>query len=211
MVGAAVISAAAMFSTQSAIAGGDIIEAPVSHPTIWKGFYFGGHIGLAESESELDIAAVGIADLDDTGFAGGIHLGYNWQRGKIVYGIEVDYTFTDLEYSVAGQDLADIDGVGSVRARLGYSIDSLLLFATAGFAWHNADVNDIVSDFVDLDNNGYVLGAGAEYKFGNKYSFKLEALHYSFDEDEIVNTGLRVSTDIDSEITVVRTGLSMHF
>ncbi|MGH1352751.1 MAG: outer membrane protein [Methyloligellaceae bacterium] len=202
---AAALSAVSIFSVQTASAGGSI-NVPVSHPTIWSGFYVGGTIGLASAESEASLFGLNLVSVDDDAFAGGVHVGYNWQRGSIVYGVEADYSFTGIEYNVFNTEIATIDGLGSVRARLGYAVNDLLLFATAGFAWKDSDT--IGGGFVDLDDSGYVLGAGAEIKFGQKYSFRGEVLHYSFENESIFNFN---AVDVDTDITVVRTGLSVHF
>lgn len=202
---ATAITAVSLFAASTAQAGGDVYKA--ERPAIWKGFYFGGHIGLAKAESELEFLGVDVVEMDDEGFAGGVHIGYNWQRGDVVYGIEADYTFTGIDYDLTfpggSIELASIDGLGSVRGRVGYAINNLLLFATAGVAWKNTDT--IVP--VDLDDTGYVLGAGAELKVGQKYSIKAEALHYSFDNESIFGAGV---VDVDTDVTVVRTGLTFH-
>ncbi len=161
---------------------------------------------MASAESEASLFGLNLVSVDDDAFAGGVHVGYNWQRGAIVYGIEADYSFTGIEYNVFNTEIASIDGLGSVRARLGYAVNDLLLFATAGFAWKDSDT--IGGNFVNLDDSGYVLGAGAEIKFGQKYSFRGEVLHYSFENESIFNLG---AVDVDTDITVVRTGLSVHF
>ncbi len=198
---ATAITAVSLFAASAASAGGDVYQA--ERPAIWKGFYFGGHLGLAKAESELEFLGVDVLEIDEDGFSGGIHIGYNWQRGDVVYGIEADYTFTGVDYEIAGFELASIDGLASVRGRLGYSVKNLLLFATAGVAWKNTDT--IIP--VDLDDTGYVVGAGAELKVGQKYSLKAEALHYSFDNESIFGAGV---VDVDTDVTVVRTGLSFH-
>ncbi len=161
---------------------------------------------MASAESEASLFGLNLVSVDDDAFAGGVHVGYNWQRGSIVYGVEADYSFTGIEYNVFNTEIATIDGLGSVRARLGYAVNDLLLFATAGFAWKDSDT--IGGGFVDLDDSGYVLGAGAEIKFGQKYSFRGEVLHYSFENESIFNFN---AVDVDTDITVVRTGLSVHF
>ena len=202
-IAAVALSAVAFFSVNSAQAGGSLTEP--YKPQIWKGFYFGGHLGLAMAEADVSLAGIDIIGFDDDAFAGGIHVGYNWQRGNIVYGVEVDYTWTGADAEVLDYEIASLDGLGSVRGRLGYAINDLLLYTTAGFAWKDVDV---VGDVIDLDETGYVIGAGAEWKFGHKYSLKAEALHYRFEDDV---DGTRGLVEIDTDVTVVRTGLSIHF
>jgi len=62
----------------------------------WKGFYVGGHTGYAWSEL-IYTEGPGMFGGPDAipfgleGAIGGVHLGYNWQTGNIVYGLEADW------------------------------------------------------------------------------------------------------------------------
>jgi opacity protein-like surface antigen len=127
-------------------------------------------------------------DENDTDFAGGIHLGYNWQRpgSTVVWGIEGDLSFSD-----------NVDYLASIRARLGVASDNALLYLTAGVAFIEFD-NDfrldwdksIYKDYVFAkkkngsdSETGWVIGGGAEFKLTQKVSFGVEGLYYSFDAD----------------------------
>src|SRR5215468_8079743 len=67
-------------------------KAPIAAPFSWTGFYLGGHVGGAWTHD-------GITDRDEipgttysnnaSGFLGGAQVGYNWQTGPMVFGIEV--------------------------------------------------------------------------------------------------------------------------
>ncbi len=199
-----VLSSTLIFSSLSANAGGSFEEA--YKPKIWQGFYVGGHFGLSIAESEVSLVGIDLVSLDDDSFAAGIHVGYNWQRNNIVYGIEGDFTWIGTDYDVLNVEVASIDSLGSVRGRLGYAINDLLLFATAGVAWKDTDT--IIN--LDLDDTGYVIGAGAELKFGARYSLKGELLHYRFENEDVLGTA-PFNVDIDTDITTIRTGFSVHF
>src|SRR5262249_45376397 len=88
------------------------------------------------------------------GWVLGGHAGYNWQRGQIVAGLEIDYSGADMNESqstvgtvnpfqgfAADADLrraftAKVDALASARARLGILvIPEFLLYGTGGFAW----------------------------------------------------------------------------
>jgi hypothetical protein len=69
--------------------------------------------------------AAGIAFLDNDAFGmGGIHVGFNAQRDIWVYGLEGDIDAVENVY----------DYVASVRGRVGYATDTVLLYGTAGLA-----------------------------------------------------------------------------
>jgi outer membrane immunogenic protein len=176
--------------------------AQSSSPSIWNGIYVGGTAGYGEAEEEP------LAPFDVTGGVFGIYGGYNFSFGQVVAGIEVDYTWSDLEDTIrVAPDSATIgfDNLGSVRARLGYAFDQALVYATAGYAW--ADFTGSVtlggvttSETADLD--GFVLGGGFEYKFTSNISGRVEGLHYWLEPD---------GADEDIGFGVVRAGLAVHF
>lgn len=61
----------------------------------WTGFYAGAHLGgtwgTTEAFDNLGYNAVGDSwDADTSGFVAGVQLGYNWQAGPILFGIEGD-------------------------------------------------------------------------------------------------------------------------
>src|SRR5262245_26710924 len=52
-------------------------------PSIWQGLYFGGHAGLGTSG-------------DISGAIGGFQVGYNWQVHRFVYGLEADFSLSNI-------------------------------------------------------------------------------------------------------------------
>ncbi|MBX2806525.1 MAG: hypothetical protein KTR19_11180 [Hyphomicrobiales bacterium] len=63
---------------------------------------------------------------NDSGFLGGVHVGYNWQDESLVYGLEGDASWGDRSFR---------DYLASVRVRVGHSFDQVLLYGTAGVAF----------------------------------------------------------------------------
>ncbi|MGE0611744.1 MAG: outer membrane protein [Hyphomicrobiales bacterium] len=162
--------------------------APVSKPApSWAGWYLGGHLG-------------GVVDGDDD-FIGGAHLGYNWQPGNVVYGIEGDISFADR-----------IDYLASIRGRLGLALGPrALLYGTAGVAFIDADqtfVTPAGAVFTDSQSEvGFAGGGGLEFKLADNISAGVEALYYAFDDDNQVNA----FAQDDLDFTVVRARLTYHF
>jgi len=71
-------------------------------------------------------AAALVSLTDDSGALGGIHAGYNWQRGATVFGIEGDANLADENFR---------EYLASVRVRVGRTIDQVLVYGTAGVAF----------------------------------------------------------------------------
>src|SRR4051812_33650172 len=63
----------------------------------WAGAYFGANIGYQFGSVHNS------GGVDPSGFMGGLQVGYNWQTGQFVYGIEGDIQFSGSEDSVGGR------------------------------------------------------------------------------------------------------------
>ncbi len=167
--------------TSSAIAGGELHK-----PKIWGGFYAGGHLGYAfvdhdaDFGDDFDTGPIGIpfsfntiqfaydADNNADGPMGGVHIGYNVQRNKLVFGIEGDFSKTtsdvgaELKATYVDNDIVslrpfaigeagrsegaaklnvEMDYLASLRGRIGYASDNYLLYLTGGIAWTQLDAN----------------------------------------------------------------------
>jgi outer membrane immunogenic protein len=129
------------------------------------------------------------------GFGGG-QLGYNFQSGGFVYGIETDIQGSGIRGHAgafqlvatpalvgrSGTAKADIDFFGTVRGRIGYALGGTLLYATGGFAYGGVDSSfafeDTVGNSGRISRNttatGWTAGAGVEYKIAPNWSLKGE-------------------------------------
>jgi outer membrane immunogenic protein len=116
-------------------------------PWNWAGLYLGGHLGAGWGTKEqtivFDVAHAGAADSSHTvnGFLGGVQAGYNWQHGRLVLGLEAEFSATDLK----GQGLCNVFGfdncttrvgwISTVTGRVGWTIDRALVYAKGGVAF----------------------------------------------------------------------------
>jgi outer membrane immunogenic protein len=90
----------------------------------WSGFYLGAQGGYSRNKATY----LGLDQNLNSGSAG-VHAGYNFQHGNIVYGIE-----NDFNYNFEKGNEANLEWDASGRARVGYALDRNLIFATAGLA-----------------------------------------------------------------------------
>ena len=155
---------------------------------------------------------------------GGIQIGYNWQAvgSPWVFGIEADASFGRLRAEdakpfaiVAGFSEGDasytgvarlrqtIDAFGTVRGRIGHAADTLLVYATGGFAWASVETRFGVDSvafgpFASFSPDeraaltsggnastkdvhyGYAVGGGAEWAFARNWSIKAEYVYLGF-------------------------------
>jgi outer membrane immunogenic protein len=123
------------------------VRAPAYVPAwSWAGFYIGvnGGGGIALGSIEDKDCWFCASDSFHKGFGEiGGQIGYNWQFGSAVLGVEADWNWNSLDYSgfiglddtIAGRTALKLNQFGSVRARAGLAYDRTLLYVTAGPAW----------------------------------------------------------------------------
>jgi outer membrane immunogenic protein len=137
---------------------------PPSSGFNWTGFYVGLNIGHGAndtkgSENPLPTAAIFVNllpqtfSLDPSGAVGGAQVGYNWQRGHFVFGVEGDIDAAGIDgiavqspiiqnnntpFPGAGNNIRlhyRTDAVSTVRPRLGFVLGSrFLIYGTGGLA-----------------------------------------------------------------------------
>src|SRR3974390_286467 len=142
-----------------------IFNYPHSPLWTWAGFYVGGNFGYGTSRFNTDLlygdgfgnalAATGFS-VKHVGAMGGGQVGYNWQYGIWLAGLEADMTFEHYRTAtvsqcpgavcnptVAGIDAPvsvmqqhNLDWFGTLRGRLGVAITpDLLAYGTGGLAY----------------------------------------------------------------------------
>ena len=161
--------------------------AMVSPLINWSGFYIGAMGGYASQNTSDPIKIKG-------GFGGGT-VGYNWQFGSFVAGIEADGAFGSISASatetvvingvpVTASATDKVDALATVRGRVGVAFDQVLLFGTGGFALANEKASATAFGVTISDSKtqtGWTAGAGVEWMFIPHWSLKAEYLYRRFD------------------------------
>ncbi len=111
--------------------------------------------GCPAFEAAVVAAAPGHFNTNASGFIGGGEIGYNWQMGRWVWGVEADFSAAGISGSAAQINTAAAPGIvpansaiiaasasekldflGTVRGRIGFTLtDPLLVYATGGLAY----------------------------------------------------------------------------
>ncbi|HLK81530.1 MAG TPA: outer membrane protein [Xanthobacteraceae bacterium] len=182
--------------------------APVmpAYVSDWAGFYIGINGGGGWGHTTFDFTPA----LNTTASGGviGGHAGYNWQYGSVVAGLEADFDGADINKTILGVE-QKTDELASARARLGYLfVPNLLAYGTAGAGWGHTEISTpgFLSD--EVNQFGWVAGAGLEYKLVDHVLLRAEYLHYGFAKTEAPNV---VGDNFKENIDVVRGGLSWKF
>ncbi|WP_377839690.1 outer membrane protein [Bosea sp. UC22_33] len=185
------------------------VAAPVYMPPAfsWTGFYVGGNAGYGWG----NVNANGFANVGDLdGFVGGGQIGYNYQMGQFVLGLEADLQFADLS---SGNNLGLLnvktDYFGTVRARAGVAFDRFMPYITGGWAYGNVKSSIPAIGFSSdrSHTGGFAVGAGLEYAVTNNIIAGVEYLYVDLGEKNIAGAGTKVGTDF----SVVRARLSYKF
>ncbi len=179
-------------------------SVPMEEPPLntWSGPYAGVTVGYGfAGESHID----GIDNSIDTdGFQAGGFVGYNYQAGNIVAGVEADIGYSWEDGSNAGYT-SDSGLEGSLRARLGYVVTpDVLLYATAGGAAKKLEIDDGISS-EDKGMIGWTAGAGADVMITQQVFGRVEYRYTDFGKEDF--NGVDVS-DKGHRVTV---GLGMKF
>jgi outer membrane immunogenic protein len=155
-------------------------KAPVAVATVgnWTGFYLGAMGGYAKEDAAFAPVSGGLA---------GGTIGYNWQTGAVVFGLEADAAWADLNSTAGIPGLvtatAKVQDLGTVRGRIGYAFDQVLLYGTGGYAWADTKLTATVLGLSASESHvlsGWTAGAGAEFMVAPKWSVKAEYLYRSF-------------------------------
>lgn len=173
----------------------------------WSGAYFGVQGGWKVS-SETESHGPGIfgrTDLNISGAAAGIFGGYNWQRGRWVYGIEADASAVfgaedsraiqiqlPTGLTAPGTLEGEMTFNGNLRGRVGYAFDRILPYVAVGVA--AARYEGVVTRtgvFREESEKWFVewsAGAGIEYAPIDNLHLRIEYLYEHFDNEDVFSS-----------------------
>ena len=218
----------------------DLSLAPMSAaPALapWTGFYIGANAGggIGNAVSDFSVGGANFASVDNslTGAVAGGQVGYNWQAGPMVFGLESDIQFSSAKGTLSAPCVPGLCGValtanysqevswfGTVRGRIGYASAGWLVYGTAGYAyWQlvtdaNASAGPATASFSAKDFvDGWTAGGGIEVQVAPRWSVKGEYLFADFGRanHSFVFTGLPTLTDsAHVTLNIVRAGVNVR-
>jgi outer membrane immunogenic protein len=193
----------------------------------WSGAYAGGSISFGMAETEVydsdENTTYGYTFLD--GFTGVLsgRVGYNFQSGALVYGPEMSVGLMGFDESLETDFCSpatvssEISGIATMRGRMGFAIDNVLVYGTAGVGYLDAkstaqcDSEGVTTDSVD-GMTAFVAGIGAEYMYSEQISMTFEYLAVRGRSKTVVAES--DSADIfsfDTDMDLFSVGVNYHF
>lgn len=222
--------------------------APVAYSNVhnWAGGYLGVNLGYGGDKAKHPFSITdggdtlgGSLDITSGGFVGGVQAGYNFQNGRMVYGIEGDLQASGLKGetsanltlpgggpTISGEIGTKLKSYATLRARVGHAVtDTFLVYATAGVATGKTETyasgrvsggGPALSESFNKTKTGWTVGIGAEYAFQNNWSLKSEYMYTDLGKANLYSGdlgGLVDAASLDRKLNfhTVRVGLNYKF
>jgi outer membrane immunogenic protein len=232
MIRRLLLSSTALATMSGMAFAADLSMRPAPAPFIappaftWTGFYIGATVGGVSLSTTSFEGCSDCSSQNNLGggvIAGGT-LGYNYQMGNIVLGLEGDFSyagaqsnFTDDFNGIFGK--SQLTDLGTARVRLGYTPwDRTLLYVTGGFAWGDLK-NSLGEDFpvpgvsqsTRKTASGWTIGGGIEQAITDHVTVKVEALYVDLGKTKGCDNYCGCRTSFKNTAVVGRVGLNVKF
>jgi outer membrane immunogenic protein len=193
-----------------------VTKAPYFAPYYnWTGFYAGINGGYGWGSSNW--SALGTSFDVNGGMFGG-QVGYNWQFGQFVWGLEGDGDWANMRGSTSVLGCAlpacntKSDFLATARGRVGYAIDRWMPYVTGGLAVGNVRTTSPGLGGIDQTNAGWTLGGGVEFAVVGNWTAKAEYLHVDLGNAGCSTAcGFPVGNNVSFTSDIVRGGINYRF
>jgi outer membrane immunogenic protein len=195
----------------------------------WTGIYLGINGGFGTGNSNWSDGPIGTTgSFSTSGFLIGGTAGINYQIGEYVFGIEGDGDWTNL-HGNSGPTCGAISAVvippvscqtqsqwlATVRGRVGYAFDRILLYGTGGAAFGNIQTGlNPPSTFDSSVEAGWTVGAGLEFAFAQNWTAKVEYLFVDLPNAScttVGNCGGAAGSIVSFNENIFRAGVNFKF
>jgi outer membrane immunogenic protein len=211
----------------------------------WAGLYIGGSVGfgvgdtsgkitdidfgrhgrgleIVSLDSGPDFGSLFSSEYDVNGAVYGAHIGYNFQHGNYVFGVEAAFNGTDIDGSGSAlfglvTSERELDWYATAVARLGYAQGNMLFYGFGGVAWGTVEtrLSFLGVEFADgeSDHVGWTAGVGIEYAFNDRFSVRVEYAHVDLGEEttslSVLDSGITLDDEVDMSFNTIKIGASL--
>jgi outer membrane immunogenic protein len=197
------------------------VYAPAAVPAHynWTSLYIGGNAGwgFATASATATLGALSATASEDlSGFVGGGQVGFNYQFGVAVIGIEADFDASTQSTSTTSGVLTATDQIpwlATVRGRVGAAFDRVLIYTTGGFGYGEFKSTVTATGFgsasASQSHGAWTVGGGVEVGITNNLSGRIEYLYLDTGNIPLATIGaLGITGRVQDNI--VRAGLNFR-
>ena len=203
----------------------------------WTGFYVGAQAGYSlGSDTTRELLTAGRTPLGvqfnyhPESVVGGVHAGFNYQMGSIVLGVEGDVEYMNARggfqdpsrvrspFDPGGLVRAQQDWQASVRARIGYAFDRVMVYGTAGAAFTELDYSyfNPLAGFGEsgsFSKTGWTVGGGVNYALTNNLILGVDYRYTDYGKFDYVakSAFLGLTAEQSPTMHTVRASLAYKF
>jgi outer membrane immunogenic protein len=187
-------------------------EAPYS----WTGFYLGINGGAGWGQTNWS-NSFGTADGDVSGGLVGGTVGFNYQMGGLVVGLEGDIDWSDIRGSTStgicagGSCETRNSWLSTARGRIGYAFDRVMPYVTGGAAFGDIKATPAGLGSTTTTKTGWTVGGGAEFAIAGPWTAKVEYLYVDLGKGSCDVGVCGIPTDVDFKTHLVRAGINFRF
>jgi outer membrane immunogenic protein len=197
-------------------------DPPYAH---WGGAYLGlnGGGGLGSTQWTQNFISTSVFNTD--GFLVGGTIGFNYPVSAVLFGVEGDLDWSNLNGSVGscavngGGAVAACETknnvIGTVRGRMGYAFERTLIYATGGAAFGEVQTGlNPPATFDSTTKVGWAAGAGLEFALTDAWSAKAEYLFVDLGMascTSAANCGSAAGASVSLTENLVRGGFNYRF
>ena len=227
-------SRAADLAAKAGNAAPDMIPADATWSGCTIGLEGGGTQGSSRHVANSPDPAINGMPITNTfSLSGGLvgaAAGCNYQVNRLVFGIENDFSWTNLRgtapdmapFSTMNSSQTSAKWLDTLRGRAGFAWGHSMLYATGGAAFTStaANICDITTGACVSNartRSGWVAGAGIEVAMLSDVSLKLEYLHADFGSQSYFNTQVAlgqvtvITRNVRLTEDIVRAGINWRF
>lgn len=197
----------------------------------WAGLYVGGSVGYGWGDIkdgftecyncylEREVKSGGCCESGNDsdhahGLVYGALLGYNFQRGNIVFGPEISFNGSNIDgHTFDSFAKHELDWYGTAVGRLGYAYGSTLFYGFGGAAWGKVESTD-AEGLLKIDDTrvGWTAGIGIERAFSDRLSGRIEYAHIDLGSKSasagFYDDCFTIKEKVDFDFDVVKVGLT---
>ena len=177
-----------------------------------SGFYIGLNGGGGWAHTTWDFVGIGREGSHDaTGGTVGGQIGYRWQSGQFVFGLEgqgnwADFSGDNVSALFATRNRTKIDAFGLITGQVGYAWNNVLLYVKGGAAvvsdkYEIYDLGGPLLASTSQTRWGGTVGVGLEYGFAPNWSVGVEYNHIFLADKDVTFAGFagteRIRQDVD--------------